>query len=99
VREAVEIDKAEAVILGCTIEFGFYAQLQREFGVPIVDAVYACYKATEAAALAKVQFGWKPAGVTAWPRRRSAGGQRPVRAAADRQHRDRAPRLTAPHFP
>ncbi|WP_292965518.1 aspartate/glutamate racemase family protein [Novosphingobium sp. UBA1939] len=60
VREAVEIDKAEAVILGCTIEFGFYAQLQREFGVPIVDAVYACYKATEAAALAKVQFGWKP---------------------------------------
>lgn len=60
VREAVEIDKAEAVILGCTIEFGFYAQLQQEFGIPIIDAVYACYKATEAAALAKVQFGWKP---------------------------------------
>lgn len=60
VKDAIEIDKAEAVILGCTIEFGFYAQLQKEFGVPIIDAVYACYKATEAAALNKVQFGWKP---------------------------------------
>ncbi|MCT2398807.1 aspartate/glutamate racemase family protein [Novosphingobium mangrovi (ex Huang et al. 2023)] len=60
VKDAIEIDKAEAVILGCTIEFGFYAQLQREFGIPIIDAVYACYKATEMAALNKVQFGWKP---------------------------------------
>lgn len=60
VTEAIEIDRAEAVILGCTIEFGFYAKLQKEFGVPIIDAVYACYKATEAAALNKVQFGWKP---------------------------------------
>jgi len=60
VSDAIEIDKAEAIILGCTIEFGFYAELQREFGVPIIDAVYACYKATEFAALNKAQFGWKP---------------------------------------
>ncbi|MFT9027712.1 aspartate/glutamate racemase family protein [Acetobacter indonesiensis] len=60
VQDAIEIDKAEAIILGCTIEFGFYAQLQEEFGIPIIDAVYACYKSTEAAALNKVQFGWKP---------------------------------------
>ena len=60
VRDAIEIDKAEAIILGCTIEFGFYAQLQKEFNVPIVDALYACFKGTENAALNKVQFGWKP---------------------------------------
>ncbi|MDR6146196.1 allantoin racemase [Sphingomonas sp. SORGH_AS870] len=60
VAEAIEIDKAEAIILGCTIEFGFYAELQKEFGIPIIDAVYACYKSTEYAALNKVQFGWKP---------------------------------------
>jgi allantoin racemase len=60
VKDAIEIDKAEAVILGCTIEFGFYARLQEEFGIPIIDALYACYKATEMAALNKVQFGWKP---------------------------------------
>lgn len=60
VRDAIEIDKAEAVILGCTIEFGFYSQLQKEFGVPIIDALYACYKATEYGALNAVQFGWTP---------------------------------------
>ena len=60
VRDAVEIDHAEAVILGCTIEFGFYSRLQQEFGIPVIDAVYACYKATEYAALNSVQFGWKP---------------------------------------
>lgn len=60
VREAIDIDKAEAVILGCTIEFGFYAQLQKEFGIPVIDAVFACFKATEDAAMNKVQFGWKP---------------------------------------
>jgi allantoin racemase len=60
VRDAIEIDKAEAIILGCTIEFGFYQQLQQEFGVPIIDAVYACFKATEYAALNAVQFGWVP---------------------------------------
>ncbi|WP_157218461.1 aspartate/glutamate racemase family protein [Flavisphingomonas formosensis] len=60
VRLAIEIDKAEAIILGCTMEFGFYAQLQKEFGVPIIDAVYACFKSTEFGALNKVQFGWRP---------------------------------------
>jgi allantoin racemase len=60
VREAVEIDQAEGVILGCTLEFGFYAQLQEEFGIPVIDALYACYKSTEYAALNAVQFGWKP---------------------------------------
>jgi len=60
VREAIEIDKAEAIILGCTMEFGFYRQLQKEFGVPVIDALYACFKGTEYAALNALQFGWTP---------------------------------------
>jgi allantoin racemase len=60
VKAAIEIDKAEAIILGCTIEFGFFRQLQEEFGVPVIDAVYACFKATENAALNAIQFGWTP---------------------------------------
>jgi len=60
VRRAIDEDKAEAIILGCTIEFGFYEELQREFGIPVIDAVYACFKSTEYAALNAVQFGWKP---------------------------------------
>lgn len=60
VKNAIEIDKAEAIILRCAIEFGFYAELQKEFGIPVIDAVYACYKETEHAALNKIHFGWKP---------------------------------------
>jgi len=60
VRDAIEIDKAEGIILGCTMEFGFYRQLQQEFGVPIIDAIYACFKSAEYAALNAAQFGWTP---------------------------------------
>jgi len=36
-REAVEVDGAEVIILGCTIEFGFYKELQEELGVPVIE--------------------------------------------------------------
>jgi allantoin racemase len=56
-------DGAEGVILGCTIEFGFYQVLQKEFGIPVIDAAFACYKDMENMAMNKVQFGWKPSRV------------------------------------
>jgi allantoin racemase len=59
-KKAITEDGAEGIILGCTIEFGFFKTLQTELGCPVIDAVYACFKATENAALAKAQFGWKP---------------------------------------
>jgi allantoin racemase len=46
-REAVERDGAEVIVLGCTAEFGFYEQLQRELGVPVVDATVAPFKYAE----------------------------------------------------
>ncbi|WP_075057761.1 aspartate/glutamate racemase family protein, partial [Thermogymnomonas acidicola] len=45
-RRAVE-KGAEVIILGCTIEFGFYRQVQEEVGVPVVDAVLAPFKHAE----------------------------------------------------
>ncbi|PXF42528.1 Hydantoin racemase [Gracilariopsis chorda] len=60
VRRAKDEDSAEGVILGCTMEFGFYAVLQNEFNIPVIDAALACYKEMEHAATNKVQFGWKP---------------------------------------
>lgn len=60
VAQAIREDKAEGIILGCTLEFGFFQELQAEFGVPVIDAVYACFKGTEYAALHAKQFGWKP---------------------------------------
>lgn len=55
--------RAEAIILGCTLEVGFYRQLQERladrFGafVPVIDPSIAALKAAENAALAK-RLGW-----------------------------------------
>ena len=46
-REAVELDGAEVVALGCTAEFGFFEQLQNELGVPVIDATVAPFKYAE----------------------------------------------------
>lgn len=59
-RRAVEEDKAEAIVLGCTIEFGFFEEVQRAVGVPVIDAVVASFKQAEYLARLKQQFGWAP---------------------------------------
>ena len=57
-REAVEVDGAEVIILGCTIEFGFYKELQEELGVPVIDAVLAPFKYAEFLTELKGRFSW-----------------------------------------
>ena len=62
-RLAVEQDGAEAIILGCTIEFGFFEEVQAQIGVPVIDPVVAAFKVAEAAAGMKRRFGWSPSRV------------------------------------
>ena len=62
-RRAVEEDGAEAIILGCTIEFGFFEHVQTLIGVPVIDPVVAAFKMAEAAAGMKRRFGWSPSRV------------------------------------
>ena len=57
-KEAVEADGAEAIVLGCTIEFGFYRELQEEIGVPVIDAVLAPLKYAEFLIELRERFGW-----------------------------------------
>jgi len=57
-RQAVERDGAEVILLGCTIEFGFYRDLQRELGVPVIDAVLAPLKYAEFLIELRERFGW-----------------------------------------
>lgn len=59
-RRAVQEDYAEALILGCTLETGFYDELQQELGVPVIDPSLAALKAAEHAAYLKRDFHWKP---------------------------------------
>ncbi|MBC2380815.1 hydantoin racemase [Pseudomonas sp. WS 5106] len=62
-HRAVEDDGAEAIILGCTIEFGFFEEVQREVGVPVIDPVVAAFKVAESMAGMKRRFGWRPSRV------------------------------------
>lgn len=57
-KEAVERDRAEAVILGCTIQFGFYKEIQEYLNVPVIDAVIAPFKYAEFLVELKSKFGW-----------------------------------------
>ncbi len=59
-RQAVEEDGAEVLILGCTAEYGFYETMQRELGVPVIDAVLAPFKYAEFLAELGGRFGWHP---------------------------------------
>jgi len=59
-RKAVEQDHAEALILGCTMEMGFYKEIEQALGVPVIDVAIAALKRAEYGALLKRQCGWKP---------------------------------------
>ena len=56
--EAVERDGADVIILGCTMELGFYKQLQEELGVPIIDVSLAAFKYAEFLAELKQKLDW-----------------------------------------
>ena len=62
--EAITVHKAESIILGCTLEIGFYRDLQQFLSenltanIPVIDASIASFKAAENAALQK-QFDWR----------------------------------------
>jgi allantoin racemase len=57
-RLAVEKDGADVVVLGCTIEFGFYQRVQQEIGVPVVDAIVAPLRYAEFLADIRDRHGW-----------------------------------------
>lgn len=59
-RRAVEEDGAEVLILGCTAEYGFYETVQRELGVPVIDAVLSPFKLAEMLAETAARLGWVP---------------------------------------
>jgi allantoin racemase len=59
-RRAVEQDGAEALILGCTAEYGFHQVMQDALGVPVIDAVLAPFKLAELLAETAHKLGWYP---------------------------------------
>jgi len=59
-RKAVEEDRAEVIVLGCTMQFGFFKKVQEAVGVPVIDAVLAPFKHAEMLVDLRNRFGWQP---------------------------------------
>ena len=58
-ENAVREDRADAVVLGCTIEFGFYREVQEKVGVPVIDAITAPLRYAEFLAAVGADHGWR----------------------------------------
>jgi len=59
-RRSVEEDYAEALVLGCTMEIGFFRKMEDRLGVPVIDPSIAALKRAEYAAHLKRGCGWVP---------------------------------------
>jgi allantoin racemase len=74
-RRAVEEDGADVIVLGCTIEFGFYRKVQEELGVPVIDAIVAPLRYAEFLADLDLRHGWRTS--------RALGYERPAEEELD----------------
>jgi allantoin racemase len=59
-RKAIEQDKAEALILGCTCSFGMHEVVQERLGVPVIDPILAAFKMAEFLGGLRRRFDWWP---------------------------------------
>ena len=59
-KRAVEEDRAEVIVLGCSAEVGYHQTLQDELGVPVIDSALAPFKYAEFLAETAQRFGWYP---------------------------------------
>ena len=77
-RKAVEEDYAEALILGCTLEIGFYREVEKAVGVPVIDPLYCRDEARRVRRepQARVRLGAEPHVVL---RAATGGGNRALR--------------------
>ena len=58
IRKAVEEDQAEVIVLGCTMQFGFYRERQEKFHIPVIDSMVAAVKYAEYLVEMREKAGW-----------------------------------------
>ena len=55
---AITSDGAEVIVLGCTMQFGYYQELQKQFKIPVIDPMIAAVKHAEYLLELKQKTGW-----------------------------------------
>ena len=59
-EKAINKDYVDSIILGCTLEFGFYKTIQEKFKILAIDPSIAALKQAEQTAMLKNKYNWKP---------------------------------------
>lgn len=59
-RKAIAEDGAEVIVLGCTMQYGFFRELQEKLQVPVIDPLVASVKMAELFIDLRERFGWLP---------------------------------------
>lgn len=62
-RRAVDEDGAEVIVLGCTMQYGFFRELQNKLGIPVIDPLVASVRMAELFVDLRDSFGWSPSKV------------------------------------
>lgn len=57
-KEAVDEDRAEVLLLGCTAQYGIYEKIQEYTNVPVLDPIISPLKYCEFLINLKRNFGW-----------------------------------------
>lgn len=58
IEKAIKEDRAEAIVLACTMEAGKFKSLQEKYGLPVIDPCIAALKMAEYLIQCKKQCGW-----------------------------------------
>lgn len=62
-HKAITEDGAEVIVLGCTMQYGFFRELQDKLRVPVIDPLVASMKMAELFVDLRDRFGWLPSKV------------------------------------
>lgn len=62
IQLAMENDFADVILLACTMETGQYRDLQKKFGIPVIDPTIAALKYAEMMVSARDMCGWSVSG-------------------------------------
>lgn len=65
-RLAVEEDGAEVILLGCTMGYGFFREVQKKLSVPVLDPAAVPLKSAELRVELRRKFGWSHSKVGAY---------------------------------
>ncbi|MDR1136689.1 MAG: aspartate/glutamate racemase family protein [Synergistaceae bacterium] len=66
IAKAIREDLAETVILGCTMQYGFFKEMQEEFEIPVIDSMLAAFKYAEMLANVRDKTGWQTSRVSSY---------------------------------